>query len=124
MTKIRRNPDPVAQLTGTNNKKEQAAQFNTLVQLANAPVMVIAITFDSRNQRVDAKLVGVDAPNEIIQQVLDAAKNLFNQQEIAKQVGLAVNSPEVNEEIIDAEQDSSHSRREPLEMADTTPEAS
>lgn len=93
MAKIRRT-DPVAQVTGTNNRNEQAAQFQSLVQLANAPVMVVVITFDSRNQRVDAKLVGAEAPNQIVQQVLDAAKNLFNQQEIAKQVQLAKEAPD------------------------------
>ena len=81
--------DPVAEMLGTQNKKDQVAQIQQLVQMANAPTLVLAITFDSRTQRVDAKQIGGEAPNEILQQILDAAKNLFNQQEIAKQVKLA-----------------------------------
>jgi hypothetical protein len=88
MKKLRRT-DPVADLLQTSNKKEQVAQINQLVQMANAPVLTLVITFDSRNQRVNAEQVGAEAPNEILQQVLDAAKNLFNQQEVAKQVKLA-----------------------------------
>lgn len=88
MAKIRRT-DPVAELLGTNNKKEQAAAIQQLAQLANAPFLTLVITFDSRTQMVDANQVGGKAPNEILQQILDAAKNLFNQQEIAKRVQLA-----------------------------------
>ena len=81
--------DEVSALLGTQNKKDQAAQIQQLIQLSNAPVLTVVITFDSRVQRVDAKQIGGEAPNEILQQILDAAKNLFNQQEIAKQVKLA-----------------------------------
>lgn len=81
--------DPVAEMLGTHNKKEQIEQIQQLAQMANAPTLVLAITFDSRTQRVDAKQIGGEAPNTILQQILDAAKNLFNQQEIAKQVELA-----------------------------------
>jgi len=84
-----RKKDPIAEMLGTSNKKEQVEQIQQLAQLANAPVLTIVVTFDSRTQRVDAKQVGGEAPNEILQQIFDAAKNLFNQQEIAKQVELA-----------------------------------
>ena len=88
MKKLRRS-DPVADILQTSNKKEQVAQIQQMAQMANAPVLTLVITFDSRNQRVNAEQIGAEAPNEILQQILDAAKNLFNQQEIAKQVKLA-----------------------------------
>ena len=88
MKKLRRQ-DPVADILQTSNKKEQVAQIQQMAQMANAPVLTLVITFDSRNQRVNAEQIGAEAPNEILQQILDAAKNLFNQQEIAKQVKLA-----------------------------------
>lgn len=88
MAKIRRK-DPVAELLGTNNKKEQAAQIQQIMNVAMSPVLNILVTFDSRTSRVDAKQVGGEAPNELIQQILDGAKNLFNQQELARQVQVA-----------------------------------
>lgn len=92
--------DPVAELLQTHNKKEQVSQIQQLVQMANAPTLVLAITFDSRTQKVDAKQIGAEAPNEIVQQILDAAKNLFNQQEIAKQVKLAQSGgPDVPDQV-------------------------
>jgi hypothetical protein len=130
---IMRRKDPVAELLQTSNKKEQVASIQQLLQLVNAPVMTIAITFDSRTSKVNAEIVGAEAPNEIVQQVLDGAKNLFNQQEIARQIELQ--TEETDEELPepipgdipegdeDAEQDSSPDRREPLEMADATPSA-
>lgn len=91
--------DPVAELLKTANKKEQVAQIEQLIQLVNAPTMTIVITFDSRSQKVDAKQVGAEGPNEIVQQILDAAKNLFNQQEIARQVTLAQQGGPVDGQI-------------------------
>lgn len=98
MVKKLRRADPVAEILGTNNKKEQAAHIQELLQMVNAPVVDLVVRFDARTQQVSVEVVGPDVLGSVAQQILEAAKNMLHQKELAAAVELS--APETGGENV------------------------